>query len=1113
VAQAQLAGQQDIANNATLAGLNTSNFQNAESEFNTQQNTNLSAAQNTAARQLAASQQIGNLGNTAQTEALNEANAQTNAGTLQQTTQQAQDTAAYNQFLQQQAYPFQTTGWLANIVEGIGSQSGGTTTGEQTQTGGNGLSQIAGGLLGLASFLNRGGRVNDIRVPRKALGGALTSPYAGAIDPATGQSVGLGGGSWVPTSSLQIGHTMPTGQQPGMSGQPAQPGMGDVGKAVQGLGNSFENSSLGDSFNDAIQDMGDFFSKGGSVRPKFDDGGDVSPDALWVDANNPHGTGPVLQPNDITPLAAPAVAPPPVAGSSADVTPPIPDADIAKLRAAMSGANTGLADPRAVYGTIDPAATDSAVPVPPVRPAGLGIVPDSGPTAAAADGTPVPTDAGGNAISPATGAPTPGGLVPPVNGGLSSHRNAVASASPWTAPAYTGPAPKGPVPDPANYPTTQQGQAAFIRDYSAYAGGGKGLNTNFALGVAHAEGLNGAARGPNLASTVDVDKNGNPFSFGAFQLNVRNGLGNLARANGIDPADPAQANAANKFAMDYMASHGIQPWRGDQAVMAYQGAQGLGAAPAAQAIAESAAPATGLASAASDVGTQLVGDAKGVVSNLPSLGGPANANSPPGQNSGLFGLNFDPATRQGMLAAGLGMLGGTSKSAFANIGQGGLQGLNAYNNARKLQAGIGLQGAQAAKVAAETQGVGYENQLKAQGVKSMFDALHAQEALAAKRANSVATSTSQPGITARTITAPGVVNGSPAPGNAAPSGSALNPMADPAMLLAKINAEKWTNPQAAHADEGLYHEIISSGRSTDANGNIVNAPGAVSAAAELEANKAGASEAAKSHYDLVDVQPTPGGPTYKVPKSQLLTGPGAGSPPGSTLDAAAAVNPNISKQPEFYADKQKSIAADEQQMVSQYRVRQLSAQRLQALSKIMQSYQTGTFAEQKAGLVASLRGLGMNVPATATSDPAAFQEFTKNAMANVFNDLKTQGGHTLVSEVQGLMKANANAEMQPAANAAIIGQALGVINYENQHTKDYFVWKQQHPNAVNTSDFELPWADKHPVSQFVGAATKGLAYKGQDIPSAAQRTTGQTYLTPKGPMTWVGNGWRPAAAQ
>ena len=201
-------------------------------------------------------------------------------------------------------------------------------------------------------------------------------------------------------------------------------------------------------------------------------------------------------------------------------------------------------------------------------------------------------------ISPLASALANSGAAP-ASGGAASPTLAAAlsgnGSSSWAAPAYSGPSPNGPAPDPRSYPTTQAGQAQFIRDYSAFAGG-KGIDPNFALGVGNAEGLRAISQNnPNGASNVDIDPStGKPFSFGAFQLNIRNGLGNAALAAGIDPRDPAQANAANKFAMDYMATHGLQPWRGDAAVTAYQrGGAPSAAAPAVQAIQSATSPAQG----------------------------------------------------------------------------------------------------------------------------------------------------------------------------------------------------------------------------------------------------------------------------------------------------------------------------------------------------------------------------------------------------------------------------------------------------------------------------------------------------------------------------------------
>jgi hypothetical protein len=107
--------------------------------------------------------------------------------------------------------------------------------------------------------------------------------------------------------------------------------------------------------------------------------------------------------------------------------------------------------------------------------------------------------------------------------------------------------------------------AQFIQDYAKSIG----LDPATALGIANAEGLKAwSAKNPNAGSTVDVGPDGKPFSFGDFQLNVRNGMGNQAIAAGIDPRDPNQWQSADRFAMDQMKAGGLSPWKGDAYVQA-----------------------------------------------------------------------------------------------------------------------------------------------------------------------------------------------------------------------------------------------------------------------------------------------------------------------------------------------------------------------------------------------------------------------------------------------------------------------------------------------------------------------------------------------------------------
>lgn len=141
VAAANLNQQNQLASANILSGIANQGYQSALSTAQGQQQIGLAGA-----RQLAdigstaygeganTASEMGALGSGAQTAGLQGAQAQIGAGTVQQQTQQAQDTAQYQQFLQQQSYPFQVDQFLANIAEGTGALSGSTTT--TTQPGG-----------------------------------------------------------------------------------------------------------------------------------------------------------------------------------------------------------------------------------------------------------------------------------------------------------------------------------------------------------------------------------------------------------------------------------------------------------------------------------------------------------------------------------------------------------------------------------------------------------------------------------------------------------------------------------------------------------------------------------------------------------------------------------------------------------------------------------------------------------------------------------------------------------------------------------------------------------------------------------------------------------------
>jgi len=117
VAQAALMNQQNLAMGQTLGNMANTGYQSAAQNYMT----GLGAQ-----GQLGA--QMGNIGNLAQNAGMTGAQQLSAAGAIPYAVQQAQNAAAYQQFAQQQAYPWQTLGSLANMASGLGAGQGGTST-------------------------------------------------------------------------------------------------------------------------------------------------------------------------------------------------------------------------------------------------------------------------------------------------------------------------------------------------------------------------------------------------------------------------------------------------------------------------------------------------------------------------------------------------------------------------------------------------------------------------------------------------------------------------------------------------------------------------------------------------------------------------------------------------------------------------------------------------------------------------------------------------------------------------------------------------------------------------------------------------------------------------
>lgn len=139
VAQAELARQQQLANAQAMSGIYNQGYNQAMTLAG-QQVTNLGAM----------GAQMANMGNLAQGSVLQGAQAQMAAGAQEQATEQARLQAAYNQWLQLMAQPYQNAQFYGNIAMGLGAGAGGTST--TTAPGPDPFSQILGGVGAIGSI-------------------------------------------------------------------------------------------------------------------------------------------------------------------------------------------------------------------------------------------------------------------------------------------------------------------------------------------------------------------------------------------------------------------------------------------------------------------------------------------------------------------------------------------------------------------------------------------------------------------------------------------------------------------------------------------------------------------------------------------------------------------------------------------------------------------------------------------------------------------------------------------------------------------------------------------------------------------------------------------------
>jgi hypothetical protein len=215
-----------------------------------------------------------------------------------------------------------------------------------------------------------------------------------------------------------------------------------------------------------------------------------------------------------------------------------------------------------------------------------------------------------------------------------------------------------------------------------------------------------------------------------------------------------------------------------------------------------------------------------------------------------------------------------------------------------------------------------------------------------------------------------------------------------------------------------------------------------------------------------------------------------------------AGTPMVSEEAKDVPERRVASAKAEEKMIDNFQQRQIARERLEKMRDLAYNFESGMFRTDKANLLAAAKSLGFPLSKEAENNPALVQQFIKNSTAVMFDQLRLLGGRILVMEMQKLGEANANPNLEPAANTAILNQGLGLLDYEDQYHKDYFGWRKNNRGNPYPDEFQNEWIAKNSPTKFVGAQNKQGTALGMGLPAFKDLVDGQAYMIGKQPHTW-----------
>ena len=244
---------------------------------------------------------------------------------------------------------------------------------------------------------------------------------------------------------------------------------------------------------------------------------------------------------------------------------------------------------------------------------------------------------------------------------------------------------------------------------------------------------------------------------------------------------------------------------------------------------------------------------------------------------------------------------------------------------------------------------------------------------------------------------------------------------------------------------------------------------------------------AKKDWELsktpVDVEPTLTGGTQTITQLTQLQDPSI-----------------IKKQnPEVQA-KMKGVFEEDAKLDEEAQARAIAHQRSNAIKYVLEHYETGRWAEQKANIIGYLQSAGFNIN---SKDASSLDELVKLANGQVFDMMKGVNASKFTNlEMGNLGKTNVNPNIMPDANGQIWAQNDAMLDYLDDYYAARMDFRKSHRDDPFVEYFSQDWRKdpKNDLTKRVNERAKEIAPAGMAVPKSADNLIdGRKYNIPPDP--------------